>query len=897
MSLLNLDKIFNPKRIALIGASVNPNSVSGKTLSNLTSGGYRGVVYPVNPAEEAVSGIPCFPDLAALPNKPDMAIICTAAQEVPDHVHRCGLAGIYGIIIMSAGFRETGPEGKALEDRILEEKARFPGMRILGPNCLGVIVPSVRLNASFASAMPSQGNIAFISQSGALCTSVLDWAIEGKTGFSYFVSLGNSLDIDFGDLIDYFGQDDNTGSIMLYIESVGQARKFMTAARTFARSKPIIVYKSGRFAESAEAAASHTGAMASEDAVYDAAFQRTGMARVYDIGDIFDVAALIGRNRFPRGARLGIVTNAGGPGVMATDTLIAMQGELACLSEETLSQLNENLPAYWSHGNPVDVLGDARAKRVAKAVSVVLQDQGVDAVLVILTPQAMTNPMATAKEVGALAGSSTKPILAAWIGGKSMREGIQILTEAGVAAYQTPEQAIRAFMTLTTYARNLRILYETPRDIPVEFNIDRDQAKLELINRLPAEGEILSEEHSKRFLEACGIPVTLPRIATSAGEAIALASLTGYPVVMKIHSQDITHKSDVGGVMLNLADEKMVMHAWDHMMQKVKNLMPEARVEGVSIQKMAVSKEGLELIVGIKKDPVFGTVIMAGMGGTAAELYADRALGFPPLNERLARLMLESLRIYPLIKGYRGARPKSPDKLIEVLIRISYLAAGYPEIKELDINPLLVTPEEVIALDARIVRDPQQASAASEDFAHLALHPYPEKYVREVSLKDGSRILFRPIKPEDEPLWFELLRSCSAESLYSRFRYFFHWETHEVASRYCYIDYDREIAIVAEVVENDRKKLVGVGRLVADPDHEDVEYAILIADAWQNRDLGHHLTEYCLEVAGKWKLKRMVAQTTADNSRMIALFRKHQFEMYTEDETVFVSKALDSAGD
>ncbi|HRY31382.1 MAG TPA: bifunctional acetate--CoA ligase family protein/GNAT family N-acetyltransferase [Bacteroidales bacterium] len=896
MSLINLDKIFNPRRIALIGASVNPNSVSGKTLSNLTSGGYRGVVYPVNPAEEAVSGIPCFSDLAALPNKADMAIICTAAKEVPDHVHQCGLAGIQGIIIMSAGFREAGPEGKALEDRIREEKERFPGMRILGPNCLGVIVPSVRMNASFASVMPAPGNIAFISQSGALCTSVLDWAMEGKTGFSYFVSLGNSLDIDFGDLIDYFGQDDSTRSIMLYIESVGQARKFMTAARTFARSKPIIVYKSGRFAESAEAAASHTGAMASEDAVYDAAFQRTGMARVYDIGDIFDVAAMIGRNRFPRGARLGIVTNAGGPGVMATDTLIAMHGELARLSDDTLTMLNENLPAFWSHGNPVDVLGDARAKRVAKAVSIVLQDQGVDAVLVILTPQAMTNPLATAKEVGALAGSAGKPILAAWIGGKSMREGIQILTDAGVAAYQTPEQAIRAFMTLTSYARNLGILYETPRDIPLEFNIDREKAKAEFLRDWSTEGEILSEESSKRFLEAYGIPVTLPRIAHSAEEAVALSTVTTYPVVMKIHAPDITHKSDVGGVMLNLADEKMVRHAWDHMMYKVKTLMPGARIEGVSIQKMASSKEGLELIVGIKKDPVFGTVIMAGMGGTAAELYADRALGFPPLNERLARLMLESLRIYPLITGYRGASHKSPDKLIEVLIRISYLAADYPEIKELDINPLLISPEQVLALDARIVLDSQHVQTPMASFSHLALHPYPEKYVREFNLKDGSSILFRPIKPEDEPMWFELLRSCSAESLYSRFRYFFHWETHEVASRYCYIDYDREIAIVAEVTENDRKKLVGVGRLVADPDHEEVEYAILIADAWQNRDLGHHLTGYCLEIAGKWKLKRMVAQTTTDNSRMIALFRKHQFEMQTEDETVFVSKALDDTG-
>ncbi|MCX6270172.1 MAG: bifunctional acetate--CoA ligase family protein/GNAT family N-acetyltransferase [Bacteroidetes bacterium] len=892
MSVYNLDKIFNPRRIALVGATVNPNSVSGKTLSNLVSGGFKGVVYPVNRDEEAVLGIPCFPDIKGLPRTPDLAIICTAAEQVPAVVGECGEAGIMGIIIMSAGFRETGEEGRKLEDQILEEKKKFPGMRLIGPNCLGVIVPWIKMNASFAATMPRVGNIAFVSQSGALCTSVLDWAMEGKTGFSYFVSVGNSLDVGFGDLIDYFGQDENTHSILLYVESIQFARKFMTAARAFARTKPIIVYKAGRFAESAEAAASHTGAMASEDAVYDAAFRRIGMARVFDIGDIFDVAELLGRNRFPRGSGLGIVTNAGGPGVMATDTLISLHGRLAKLSEKTMALLNENLPPFWSHGNPVDVLGDARSKRVAKATNIVLQDEGVDTVLVILTPQAMTNPTTTAKEISELVKTTQKPILAAWLGGQTMREGMAILNEAGVAAYQTPEQAIRAFMTLTTYARNLEMLYETPRDIRVEFTINREETGKEFFSEEALSNQILSEESSKRILENYGIPTTPPFIAQSAEQAVELANRIGYPVVMKIFSPDITHKTEVGGVTLSISDPEMVSFSFENMLKNVARKAPGARLAGVTIQRMARYKDAIELIVGIKKDPVFGTVLLAGAGGITAELYADKALEFPPLNETLARTMLESLHIWPLLQGYRGAKPKNIEKLIEVLIRISYLAADNPEIKELDINPLMVSTEDVIALDARIVIDREVTGVKTEDYHHLALHPYPEKYVKRVLMGDGTEILFRPIKPEDEPLWLELLRNCSRESLYFRFRYFFHWETHEIASRFCYIDYDREIAIVAEIEEDGTRKLVGVGRLIADPDHENVEFAILIADVWQNRDLGGILTDYCLEIAQQWNLKRVVAQTTTDNHRMINVFNKRDFTSTIEGDTVYVSKDL-----
>ncbi len=894
MNIHNLNSIFNPSRIALIGVTTNPNSVSGKVLINLVSGGFRGVVYPVNPDHEAVMGIPCYPDLAGLPRIPDLAIICTTANKVPETVQACGLKGIPGIIIMSAGFRETGEAGLKLEEEILRIRSRFSGMRIIGPNCLGIIVPGLNLNASFASHMPRSGNIAFISQSGALCTSVLDWAIEGKIGFSQFVSIGNSLDVEFGDLIDYFGEDEQTRCIILYIESIRDPRNFMTAARAFARKKPIIVYKAGRFPESAQVAASHTGALASEDAVYDAAFQRVGLARVYEIGDIFSVAELIGRNRFPKGPRLGIITNAGGPGVMATDALIAANGELARLSETTMQQLNDNLPAYWSHGNPVDVLGDARAKRIAKATQIVLGDEGVDAVLVILTPQAMTNPNATAREISTLSSCTHKPILAAWLGGKSMHEADDILVESGIPSYKTPEQAIRAFMTLVAYNRNLTTLYETPRDIPVEFTVDRERYRKDFDRMVQSDTAILSEEASKTILESYGITTTRPHFAADADEAVRLAAEISYPVVLKVHSPDITHKSDVGGVQLNLGNEKQVRAAFDRITELAASRQPDARIEGVTVQRMVSLRDSAELILGIKRDDVFGTVLLVGMGGVTAELFGDKALGFPPLNERLARQMIESLRIYPILKGYRGSTAKNVDELILTLIRLSYLAADYPEITELDINPLALSADEAIALDARIVVNKKYSTTPEEPYAHLALHPYPEKFTKIAQLPDGTRVLLRPIRPEDEPLWLEMLGSCSKESLYNRFRYFFHWESHEVATRYCYIDYSREIAIVAEITEQEKRKLIGVGRLIADPDHETAEYAVLITDAWQQKELGNLITDFCIEIAKERKIKKMVAQTTPDNHRMISVFRKRGFEVSIdhEDSTVDVLKYL-----
>ncbi len=893
MPIKKLNSIFRPNRIALIGVSNDPDSVGGLTLRNLVSGGFHGVVYPINPNREAVMGIPCYPSISSLPRTPDLAVIMTSAKQVPDLIVECGEAGVHGVIIMSAGFKEAGEEGKELEKKVKTTIKQFPDMRVLGPNCLGVIVPRSNLNVSFANGMPKNGKVAFISQSGALCASVLDWANESKIGFSYFISIGNAVDVTFGDLIDYLGQDANTKSIILYVESLEDARSFMSAARAFARKKPIIVYKSGRFPESAAAAASHTGALASEDAIYDAVFRRAGLARVYDISNIFDFTDLVGRKRMPKATGLAIVTNAGGPGVMATDTLNSMGGKLEKLTDDTINKLNENLPSYWSHSNPVDVLGDASPKRISKAMEIVLEDTKIDALCIILTPQAMTNPTATAKEIVKLSENTSKFIMAVWMGGTCMKDGLEILNNAEIAVYKTPGQAMRSFMTMTRYIKNLELLYETPKDVPVSFNYDRPSLREKYIGSVFPKSDVLSEDDSKALINDYGISTTHPELAANVEEAVMIAKKKGYPVVLKISSPDITHKLDVGGVALNIDNEEILRANYTNILEIVKSRVPEARIDGVSVQKMIDTSDDVEMIVGIKKDKLFGTVMLVGMGGSNAELHDDKRLEFPPLNEQLARQMINSLKMYPLLEGYRGSKPKNIEKLIEVLIRVSYLAADYPEIEELDINPLIVTSEDVIALDARIVLDKQTSYALSSNYSHLILQPYPDRYKKMAKLRDGTNVLLRPIKPEDELMWLEMLGSCSKESIYHRFRYDFYFNSHEVATQFCYIDYARELGIVAEIDFEGRKRLIGVGRLITDPDVVNAEYAVLVADKWQHNELGYLLTKYCVDIAANANIGRVSAETTKDNKAMINVFRKLNFKvMFNEDTTVTVYKDL-----
>ena len=882
MSVRNLDKLFAPERIAVVGAGGQHDSVGHLVLEKLLGGDFEGVVYPVNPRRESVHGVQAYPSVADTPATPDLAVVCTPAVTVPDVVQACGESGVPAIAILSAGFREVGDEGRALEHDVAAKARQFDGLRILGPNCLGLLVPRLGLNASFAASMPVDGHLAFLTQSGALATSVIDWAIDEQIGFSHVVSLGNMLDVDLGDMIDYLAQTPATRALILYVESVTNPRKFMSAARAFARGKPIVVYKAGRYPASAKATVSHTGAMAGEDTAYDAAFQRAGMVRVDRIEDVFATAELLARERPPSRARLGIVTNAGGPGVMAADTLIARGGELSELAPETVAGLREALPPTASTANPVDILGDADPDRFGAAVRALLGDPGVDAVLVVLTPQAMTDPLGAATAVTEARRSSRKPVLAAWLGGPSVQPGMRALSAAGVATYDYPEQAVEAFMHLVAYARNIEILYETPRALPVSFTLDRARVK-DLMSTVLAEGDdVLSESSAKALLEAYEIPVTKPLSAETPDAAVAAAERLGYPVVLKVRSPEITHKTDVGGVATGVDTPEAVRAAYQRILASAAERRPDARLRGVTVQPM-VATPGHELLLGARKDPTFGAVILVGAGGVAAELLGDRAVGLPPLNERLARRLLHSLRTWPLLAGHRGRPAADLDSLLEVLIRFSHLVADYPEIDEIEINPLLATSSGAIALDARAVVDRALAGNPPPPFSHLAIRPYPEEYTREITTSAGLEAVLRPIKPEDEPLWHEMLSAASPDSIRMRFRGMVK-HTHEMGARYCFIDYDREMAIVAEVEDQGERRLAGVGRLVADPDHDDAEYAVIVADPWQGKGLSDALTEYCLEIAETWGVRMVYAETTPDNRRMIAVLRGHGFEIEPRPE-------------
>jgi acetyltransferase len=892
MPIHNLERIFSPQSVAIVGASLREHSVGDSVLKSLAAaGGLR--LFPVNPKYRTIGNLECWPKVEEIPETVDLAVICTPATTVPAVLRQCGRRGIRGIVILSAGFRETGQQGAELEAALKEEAAKWPGLRILGPNCLGFMVPHRHLNVSFVDQMPSAGNIAFVSQSGALCAAIIDWAIQEKVGFSHVISLGNMVDIGIADLLDYLATDPLTKAVVLYVESVTEARQFMSAARAFTRHKPIIVYKAGRFAESAKAASSHTGALAGVDSVYDAAFARAGIVRVDELDDLFDCAELLARRWTVQGARLAILTNAGGPGVMATDALMARRGVLASLSAETLSALDRCLPTTWPRANPVDVLGDATPQRYRDAISAVLNDPGVDSLLVLLTPQAMSDPTSTAQQVIEAAANSRKPVLTSWMGGPRVAEAVELLQQAGVPHYASPEKAVRAFLSLVSYAHRQEVLYETPREISIAFSPRRAQLRQEFATRCQTERGVLDEVTSKQILTAYDIPVSPTLIAHTAEEVVERCAEIGYPVVLKLFSPDITHKSDVGGVELNVLGDSQAIEAFHRIGERASLKRPDARIEGVTVQPMIVSPYGQELIVGAKRDPVFGMVMLVGAGGVTAELLQDKAIELPPLNERLARRMLESLRSWPLLQGYRGKPAVHIDRLIEVLIRLSYLVADYPEIESFDVNPLLATPDSVVALDARILLNCEALRPTPLPYSHLAIRPYPEEYTRWVKLKNGESVLLRPIRPEDEPLWHEFTRSCSAETLYRRFGSLFATTTHEMATRFCFIDYDRELAIVAEHDAPTQRKLLGVGRLVANADHTQAEFVELVTDAWQGTGLGSLLMDYCLEIARGWGVKCLTVETSPDNHRAIAMLQRRGFSSsFIPPNTIAFAKEL-----
>ena len=868
-----LKLFFNPTSVAVVGATDKEGSPAKTILENLLMAKDKRKIYPVNPKREKLFEMKCYPTMSALPEVPDLAIIVTPAKSVPDLVEEAGKTGIRAVTIISSGFKEIGMEGKAREDSIADTARKY-NIRIMGPNCMGVIKPSANLNATFARRMPKPGYVAFLSQSGALGSAVLDWAVSRNVGFSAFVSLGSMLDINFGDLIDYFGEDTETRSIIIYLESIGNARKFMSAARGFATTKPIIVIKPGKFQESARAARSHTGAMVGEDFYYDAVFNRAGIVRVEEIEDLFNCASILNTVALPKGPNLAIVTNAGGPAVLATDALISRGGKLAELSGDTISALNGFLPASWSKSNPIDIIGDADPQRYSKAIEVAVKDPGVDGAVIIYTPQGATSPTEIAKAVIALAKKSNKPILTALLGDEQVSRGRQLFYQSNIPTFEFPEEAIRTYLYMNQYARSLEMLYETPEDVQLDISAPKNYLKVMVDKALRREETLLTEADSKKFLSTYRVSCTTPYVAKNPRDAVTIASSIGYPVAMKLSSPDITHKSDVGGVKLSISSDGEVKKAFSEIMENVKKNKPDAKIEGVSMQKM-ITDYDYELIVGSKKDPIFGPVIMFGMGGTEAEFFKDIAVGLPPLNRVLARRLIEKTRIHKtLSKGFRAKPPANLPLLEETLVRVSNIVSDFPEIREIDINPLVMSRNAAVALDARIVLDEKAIQKGMGEYSHLIISPYPTKYVKPWRLRDGRSVLLRPIKPEDELLERELIAGLSQET--SRFRFFYVIKeiTHKMLIRFCNIDYDREIAIMAEHTSNGKRRSVGVGRLIAQPGSETAEFAILVADDFQNNGLGLKLLDMLIGIAQEKRLKSIYATVLPNNKKMMSLARK-----------------------
>ncbi len=888
MVTTNLDKIFNPQTVAIIGASDVEGSVGYAIVKNFTQSGFAGKVYFVNIKKPEILGVKTYQTVDQIPEQVDLALIATPAKTVPQVMEECGKAKLKGVIIVSAGFKETGPAGKALEEQVGQIAKKF-GVRVIGPNCIGVLRPRINLNATFLDKMPKAGNIAFLSQSGALGSAILDWAIHENIGFSNFVSVGSMIDVDFGDLIDYFGSDPKTKSILMYVEGITEARKFMSAARHFARTKPIIVVKSGKFTESAKAAASHTGSLSGSDDVYDAAFKRAGVVRVSEIADLFNAAEVLGTQPLPKGNNLAIITNAGGPGVMATDSLIGFGGKLAKVSQKTIDSLNAVLPTFWSHGNPIDVLGDAKADRYKAALDAALNDDNVDGILIIFTQQAVSESVEIAKSIVELVRNKpyqNKTIVTSFMGFGAVQEANNILNANNIPTYSTPEQALKTYMYMYNYQRNIDLLYETPEELPVDASPPKRPILAILRNAAFEDREILTEDEAKKILKYYNFPVVRTAVANNVDEAVAFATEMGFPVVLKILSPQIIHKSDAGGVILNVNSPKEVREAFELLIQRATAYNPSAQIIGVTVQPM-VEKKGHEIIIGGKTDPVFGPCILFGMGGVGVELFKDYSTALPPLNTTLIHRMMEETKVYRLLKGYRGSTPVDLKRLDETVLLFSQLLTDFPQIKEIDINPLLISDKDATILDARIVVDKEKVCKKFEPHEHMVISPYPKKYEILWLLKNGQEVLLRPIKPEDEPMWLEWFQSLSEESIRYRFFQMLKDTPHEVRVRYCNVDYDREVAMVAEVVENGKRKILGVSRLSIESDGKHGEMAFIVSDYWQGLGLGTKLVDYTLDIAKEKGVESVYAIMLQDNYRALSLTKKMGFGIeYLSDGTV-----------
>ncbi|MEE4356226.1 MAG: bifunctional acetate--CoA ligase family protein/GNAT family N-acetyltransferase [Desulfococcaceae bacterium] len=881
MSIINLQRIFHPKSVAVAGASEKEGRIGHAIMKNLIQGGYAGDIYPVNPRYKKIFDRPSFASVSDIGSSPDLCIIVTAIDTAPGIVAECAALHSGGAVIVSAGGKESGEKGRETEKKILEA-ARGSDMRIIGPNCLGVACTRSGLNASFASHTPMPGGMAFITQSGAIFTAVLDMAENEKIGFSHLVSLGSMCDVDFGDVIDYLGRDYHVKSIVMYVENLSRFRNFMSAARAVSRVKPIIVFKAGRSHAGAKAAASHTGAMTGEDAVYDAAFKRAGIVRVKTFEELFDCAELLAKQPKASGTGLVIISNAGGPGVMAADALSDYGAEPAQLSAGTLRQLDEILPPHWSHTNPVDIIGDADPERYRKTAEICLAAPETEGLLLMLAPQALSDPAAIAAALAPIVQNKPFPVLTSWIGGKDMEKGRKIFNQAGIPTLNTPERAVRAFMDIRQHSRNIEMLREIPSRLPRKQSYDRDRAAGIIRKGLDSFPPLLTELESKDLIAAYGIPVNPTFQASTADEAWKTAHRIGFPVALKINSRQITHKTDAGGIALHLHSETEVYDAFADITEKAGKFCPDAEIEGVTVQSMISAKGGYELIVGAKKDRDFGPVILFGMGGIMTEIFQDRGIALPPLNRLLARRLMEETKIFRILKGYRGRPAVNLELLEEILVRVSQLVTDFPEIEELDINPLIADESGVLALDARIVLKPSGVPSP----LHMVISPYPSRYETRLAAADGTDLFIRPIRPEDASLFRVFFHTLSPRSVYFRFFSSLKRVTPDMLDQYTQIDYDRQIAMVAIRNEGtEAEEMMGVARIIRESDPEKAEFAVMVSDAWHGRGIGAALLGRCLDIAREQGIQEVWGIVLPENIHMLKLGKKLDFQIKRDPDS------------
>ncbi|HMW53105.1 MAG TPA: bifunctional acetate--CoA ligase family protein/GNAT family N-acetyltransferase [Rhodocyclaceae bacterium] len=876
-----LTPLFEPRSVAIIGASEREMSLGNVLVRNMLDAGFKGKLFAVNPKHEEVLGVPCYKSVEDIPQRLDLAVITTKADRVPAIVDACGRAGTKSVVVLPSGFSDAGPRGRMLEKNTVEN-ARRHRIRLLGPNCLGILRPELGLNASFAHGSATKGSIGLISQSGALCAAILDWARPNNVGFSSVVSLGTSVDIDFGEVLEYMVSDARTESIFLYVEGIKDARRFVSALRAAARVKPVLLIKVGRHPAGSQAALMHSGATVGEDAVFDAALRRAGVIRLYNMGQLFAAANALFSHFRPRGNRLAIITNGGGPGVMAADRAADLRIPQATLSNATISKLNEFLPQNWSHTNPVDIIGDADPERYGKTLETVLADEGVDGVLTILTPQAMARPTEVAQKIIDIERAVDKPIFTCWMGEEQVREGRKLFEAAGIPTFRTTEPAVELFGHISAYYRNQKLLVQTPSSLSSDLNPPSvESARLVIETALSERRKNLNEMESKALLAAFRIPIAQTVVARSATEAMVLAEELGLPVAMKIDSPSITHKADTGGVRLNLNGLAAVRAAYQEILDDVKRKRPDAVINGVAIEPMVIKPYGRELMVGAFRDPVFGPVITFGEGGAHVEIQKDRAVALPPLNSYLAQDMIKSTRVSTLLGEYRNMPPINMESLEFVLLRISEMVCELPWIREMDINPLIVDENGAVAVDARIVVD--NIAPTADRYDHMAIHPYPSHLITKVSMPEGE-ITIRPIKPEDAELEVDFVRKLSPETKFLRFMNTMRELPPAMVARLTQIDYDREMAFVATIEENDAEVEIGVARYAVNPDGESCEFAIVVAEDWQHRGLARRLMGVLIETARNRGLHSMAGIFLSNNDRMLKFVQSLGFVLSNDPE-------------